>query len=93
MGFKERLKCRILPILWRTNLQMVRRFFSPGIQEGAPADAGRLNEGIGMELVEKICAVTGTMLLIITLCVVAIYFVNRICGWCNTGRYQARETI
>lgn len=38
-----------------------------------PADAGRLNEGIDMELVKKICAVTGAMLLIITLCVVAMY--------------------
>lgn len=38
-----------------------------------PADAGRLNEGIDMELVKKICAVTGVMLLIITLCVVAMY--------------------
>lgn len=38
-----------------------------------PVDAGRLNEGIDMELVKKICAVTGTMLLIITLCVVAMY--------------------
>ena len=38
-----------------------------------PADAGKLNEGIDMELVKKICAVTGTMLLIITLCVVAMY--------------------
>ena len=38
-----------------------------------PADAGRLNEAIDMELVKKICAVTGTMLLIITLCVVAMY--------------------
>jgi uncharacterized Zn finger protein (UPF0148 family) len=38
-----------------------------------PADAGKLNEGIDMELVKKICAVTGAMLLIITLCVVAMY--------------------
>lgn len=38
-----------------------------------PADAGRLNEGIDTELVKKICAVTGAMLLIITLCVVAMY--------------------
>lgn len=29
--------------------------FLPGIQEGTPADAGRLNEGIGMELVENLC--------------------------------------
>ena len=38
-----------------------------------PADAGKLKEGVDMKLVKKISAVAGVMLLIIILCVVAMY--------------------
>lgn len=38
-----------------------------------PSDAGKLKEGVDMELVKKISAVAGVMLLIIVLCVVAMY--------------------
>ncbi len=38
-----------------------------------PSDAGKLKEGMDMELVKKISAVAGVMLLIVILCVVAMY--------------------
>jgi len=38
-----------------------------------PSDAGKLKEGVDMDLVKKISAVAGVMLLIVILCVVAMY--------------------
>lgn len=38
-----------------------------------PSDAGKLKEGPDMELVKKVSAVAGVMLLIVILCVVAMY--------------------
>lgn len=38
-----------------------------------PSDAGKLKEGPDMELVKKVSAVVGVMLLIVILCVVAMY--------------------
>ena len=37
------------------------------------SDAGKLKEGPDMELVKKVSAVAGVMLLIVILCVVAMY--------------------
>lgn len=38
-----------------------------------PSDTGKLKEGVDKELIKKIAAVAGVMLLIIGLCVVAMY--------------------
>jgi Fe-S cluster biogenesis protein NfuA len=38
-----------------------------------PSDTGTLKEGIDKELIKKIATVAGVMLLIIGLCVVAMY--------------------
>ena len=38
-----------------------------------PSDAGKLNEGVDLDLVKRISAVMGIMLLIVILCVVAMY--------------------
>lgn len=38
-----------------------------------PADGGKQKEGLDVGLIKKIVAVTGVMLLIVTLCVVAMY--------------------
>lgn len=38
-----------------------------------PPDAGKLKEGVDTELVKKIVAVAGVMLLIVSLCVAAMY--------------------
>ena len=38
-----------------------------------PSDAGKRKEGVDMDLVKKISAVAGVMLLIVILCVVAMY--------------------
>ena len=63
-----------------------RRFFLHGVRKESadcgydgyyddvlPSDAGKLKEGPDMELVKKVSAVAGVMLLIVILCVVAMY--------------------
>ena len=45
----------------------------PKINDVLPSDAGKLKEGPDMELVKKVSAVAGVMLLIVILCVVAMY--------------------